>query len=129
MKVQSKVVLLITIVAFIFLVALYLIQLTEQQKTQDILAERKLEKSKSFRQAIQLFESNLEVFAKDYTQWDEMVDFVRTRDSIWADENIDYSLNTYQANAVWIFKPDLTLQYSVNNLSLSSIDLFPIEKE
>ena len=106
MKVQSKVVLLITIVAFIFLVALYLIQLTEQQKTQDILAERKLEKSKSFRQAIQLFESNLEVFAKDYTQWDEMVDFVVTRDSIWADENIDYSLATYQANAVWIFKPD-----------------------
>jgi PAS domain S-box-containing protein len=129
MKVQSKVILLITLVACIFLAALYLIQLAEQQKTQNILAERKLEKSESFRQAIQIFESNLEVYARDYTQWDEMVDFVRTKDSIWAYENIDYSLNTYQSNAVWIFKSDLTLLYSVNNLSLPSIDLFPIEEE
>jgi PAS domain S-box-containing protein len=108
---------------------LYLIQQAEKQKTEVILAERKFEKSGSFKKTIQSFERSLEVFAKDYTQWDEMVDFVESKDSIWADENIDYSINTYQVNAAWIFDTDLTLIYTVNNLSLVSIDSFTIEKE
>ncbi len=129
MKVQTKVITLISLVAIIFFLALYLIQLAEKQKTEGILAARKLEKSESFKKAIQSFESNLEVFAKDYTQWDEMVDFVESKDSVWADENIDYSINTYHANAVWIFNPDLTLLYSVNNLLSSSINYFPLKKD
>jgi len=129
MKVQTKVITLISLVAIIFFLALYLIQLAEKQKTEGILTARKLEKSESFKKAIQSFESNLEVFAKDYTQWDEMVDFVETKDSVWADENIDYSINTYHTNAVWIFKPDLTLLYSVNNLLSSSINYFPLKKD
>ncbi len=129
MKVQTKVITLISLVASIFFLALYLIQLAEKQKTAEILTARKLEKSESFKKAIQSFESNLEVFAKDYTQWDEMVNFVKSKDSVWADENIDYSINTYHANAVWIFNPDLSPIYSINNLQLPSIDSFPISKD
>ncbi len=129
MKVQTKVITLISLVAIIFFLALYLIQLAEKQKTEGILAERKLEKSESFKKAIQSFGSNLEVFAKDYTQWDDMVGFVESKDSVWADENIDFSINTYNANAVWIFNTDLSPVYSVNNLELPSIDSFPISKD
>lgn len=129
MKVQTKVITLISLVASIFFLALYLIQLAEKQKTEGILAARKLEKSESFKKAIQSFGSNLEVFAKDYTQWDDMVGFVDSKDSVWADENIDFSINTYNANAVWIFNTDLSPVYSVNNLELPSIDSLPISKD
>ena len=55
MKVQTKVITLISLVASIFFLALYLIQLAEKQKTEGILAARKLEKSESFKKAIQSF--------------------------------------------------------------------------
>jgi len=129
MKLQTKITILITLVAGIFFIALFLIQFAETQKTEDILKERKSEKEESFKKTIQSFESNLEVFSKDYTQWDEMVNFIGTADSMWADENIDFALNTYHVNTAWVFKKDLTLLYSSNNLSMPSVNSFPLEKE
>ena len=128
MKVQTKIIILIALVVCVFFAALYLIQIAEKQKTEDILNQRRSEKEESFKKTIQSFESSLEVFARDYTQWDDMVDFVWKPDSAWADENIDYSINTYNANVVWVLKKDLTFLYSTNNLSTPSVNTFPLEK-
>jgi PAS domain S-box-containing protein len=129
MKVQTRMILLILIVISIFFAGLYSIQLVEKQKTEDMLTKRKLEKRESFKKTLQLFGNNLEVFSRDYTQWDEMVNFVKTVDPVWASENIDFSINTYGANVAWIFNKDLKSVYSANNLSLSAINKFPLEKE
>jgi hypothetical protein len=129
MKVQTKVTVIISVVITVMLIALYFIQTSEKQKIEDILETRRIEKSETFDRTLQLYQNRLEVFDMDYTQWDEMVDFVSTADTTWAEENIDFTLNTFKANAAWVLKPDLSLVYAANNLSLSSINKFPIDKE
>lgn len=126
MKLQTKISILIVVVVLFFATTLFLIQFAEQQKTREILKLRKIEQQESFKRAIKSFEHSLEVFSKDYTQWTEMVDFVYSGDSAWAFENIDYSLNTYNANVVWVYKSDLSFLYSANSLSTNLIDTLPL---
>jgi PAS domain S-box-containing protein len=128
MKLQTKIAFLIGSIALVFFIILFLIQYTENQKTQEILVERKIEKLKSFKSTLQSIEKTLEVFAKDYTQWDEMVNFISSKDPAWAYDNIDYSLNTYKANAAWLFDTDFEKVYSANNLNQNTLNKFPLDK-
>jgi PAS domain-containing protein len=128
MKLQTKIAFLIGSIALVFFIILFLIQYTENQKTQEILVERKIEKLKSFKSTLQSIEKTLEVFAKDYTQWDEMVNFISSKDPAWAYDNIDYSLNTYKANAAWLFDTDFEKVYSANNLNQNTLNTFPLDK-
>ena len=65
-----------------------------------------------FQRIWQLKGASLETFANDYTYWSEMVSFVRNPDPKWAKSNIDGSLATYGADAVWVFDPDFKPVYS-----------------
>lgn len=47
--------------------------------------------------------NELAIFAKDYTYWDEMVQFTETHDTLWAARNLKVSLETYHADYVWVF--------------------------
>ncbi|MFH1160034.1 MAG: ATP-binding protein [bacterium] len=49
----------------------------------------------------------------DYTYWDEMIGFIAKPDYAWATDNIRSILESYHANAIWIFNLDGTRVYSV----------------
>jgi signal transduction histidine kinase/ActR/RegA family two-component response regulator len=49
-------------------------------------------------------ESSLpETLARDYTVWDELCDFIRTKDQTWSEDNLSTSLVNYKADAIWVY--------------------------
>jgi hypothetical protein len=77
------------------------------------MAQRREESNLLLDKLITLKGNTLFSFSFDYTYWDEMVEFVNTGDPSWAYENIDIALPTYNVNGVWIFRPDYSLVYSI----------------
>lgn len=95
-----------------------------------LFREGNKEKSIYFDKLVKLKGASLETLAIDYTYWDEMVDFIHNNDIAWAKKMMDENvLKTYQANAIWIFRTDLSLIYSINNQDPDGIKEFPLPKE
>lgn len=128
MKVRTKILLLISSIALFFFILIYLFQITERKKNEELLLERKKENLESFSRTIESIGKTLEVFSTDYTQWTEMVDFVHHPDKTWALENIEYPLETFKTNAAWVFDENLNQVYEINNLNDSNLKKFPLQK-
>ena len=129
MKVQTKIVLVICFTAILFTVLVILIQSVEDKKTEAIIKERKIEKQKSFEYTILSIGKTLDVFSKDYTQWSDMVDFLYNQDSVWALENIEYPIETFKLNTVWLYDENFKDVYTVNNLNQIDLKTFPLNNE
>lgn len=56
----------------------------------------------------------LQTFAYDYTYWDEMVDFVQNPSDEKVDNLFNGSLNTYDADMLWIYNAQGELIYSAS---------------
>ncbi|HEY6736379.1 MAG TPA: ATP-binding protein [Candidatus Saccharimonadia bacterium] len=68
----------------------------------------------------------LKSFSIDYSFWDDMVDFVQTKNPKFAHDNIDSALSTYGADMAWVYRADGTLVYfksGDDNPALSSLGL------
>jgi PAS domain S-box-containing protein len=126
MRLQTKIVILISILVIIFGILVLSMQYTENKKTQEILVEQKSEKLKSFEYSILSVEKTLEIFSRDYTQWTDMVNFVHHKNAVWASENIEYPLETFKANVIWILDDKFNMVYKYNNLNQSNLDTITI---
>lgn len=67
---------------------------------------------------VQAQSNQLKAFATDYTYWDEMVKFVAGdgKDLVWATQNIDTGLKTFNVNAVWVYNTKGKLIYATQNI-------------
>lgn len=74
----------------------------EIRKAKELLVER----------IVDLSAQPLRTLAIDYTRWDDMVAFVEAPTETWAAENIEPALATYDADAIWVLRPDRTVAYA-----------------
>jgi len=81
----------------------------------------------AFDKIVALRNNRLEALVKDYTFWDEMVEFVKTGDKEWALENIDASLSVFNVNSMWVLSKDYSNVYSFWNLD-GPIEGLPLSK-
>jgi PAS domain S-box-containing protein len=93
---------------------LYQVKRSDEVKINLLINEKNSEKANILEKTINFKTENLLAYASDYTYWDEMVDFIKEPDFKWAIENLDASINTYDVDYVWIFRPDFSSVYSVN---------------
>jgi len=129
MKIQTKLAFLTVLCLGIFAIAFFFYMNLEKSRLSTIFHETKNEKNTVFDKLLTLKGAPLEMLANDYTYWDEMVDFISTRDLKWAQVNIDFALPTFQVNAVWIYDTNFTLLYSINDVKESSLKELPFTKE
>ncbi|MFA5114729.1 MAG: ATP-binding protein [Candidatus Omnitrophota bacterium] len=130
MKVQRKIILLLVLLSAIFIAGRYLYQLSENKKAELIFKEDRDEKNTYLSKIVELKGLNLQALAFDYTYWDEMVNFIRSSDLVWARKMLtDNVLDTYQADAIWVYKTDLSLLYSVAGEGDASLKEFSIPKD
>jgi len=89
------------------------------------------ERMASFNSIFDLKGKFLETYAFDYSYWDEMVEFVKSLDPTWAQENVDDSMATYNANAAWVYLHDFSLGYSANNIDSGEFEYkeLPLSKD
>lgn len=129
MKLQKKITLLISGIAILFVVGLILFWNSEKSKFDLFLEDRKIERKNLFDITVELLGRNLEQFAFDYSFWDDMCDFVKTRNPNFAREMIETGLNTYNSNCIWIYDENFQMVYSFNNLKSNELLKFPFDTE
>ena len=127
MKVQTKITLLLALVVVTFLGGVLAFRTFDRIKFKRIAEQRFSERTRSFDDFLRRNGEPLQTLAADYTCLDQMVDAIATGDLAWFAENVNApELSAYRANVVWIYRPDGTLVYQVNNLGNSEPLSLPI---
>lgn len=116
MKVQTKILLLLVLVVLTFIAGLTLVRWNAERRFKSIADQRAVERSRIFNEFLTERGDQLAAIVDDSTNWDDLVRAIKTNDHIWAEANIPLeTLTDKNFNALWIYKPDLTLYHSKNN--------------
>jgi len=114
MSLKLRLLLLMGLLLGLILGWLSLLQMVERRQSVALLGDVRRERMERLDRGMEMQGDALQRFVNDYTLWDEMVEFVRTGDRAWAKINIDVSLETFEAVAVWIFRTDGGLLYEAH---------------
>jgi diguanylate cyclase (GGDEF)-like protein/PAS domain S-box-containing protein len=129
MKVQTKLTVLLGVIIVVCFAGLWFVFHAERHRAAMLFQGEQQLQEQFFDRLIALKGSSIEVFANDYTYWDEMVRFVSTGDRRWAHDIIDTALPTYQAVAAWVCRTDFSLVYSVNTLKDRRLGNVPLPRD
>lgn len=129
MKIQAKVFFLVAVLTFFFGVAVFPLLAIQKKALLHLTSEGLRYEGGRLDSIIELKGDTLAAFATDYTYWDEMVEFVRTKDKEWAKENIDASFSTYRADLAAVYGPDYLPVYSVAAEAIGEAQSFTLAPE
>jgi signal transduction histidine kinase len=130
MKVQTKILLLLVLLVLILISALLVVRVFSERRLKGIADERAAERTRSFDEFLAERGDRLSAIVDDSTNWDDLVRAMKANDYAWADATISLeTLATRDFNAVWIYKPDLSLFHSKNNRYAESLREAPIPRE
>ncbi len=115
MKISPKSLLYICILFTIVASGLIYVRMNQEKLLNEIFADRVEQRKVVFNKIFDLSEKQIDTLSQDYTYWDEMVDFVSTKNLSFAEDNLDTSLSTYLVNSVWVYDLKNELVYSVTN--------------
>ncbi|MFA6356535.1 MAG: ATP-binding protein [Candidatus Omnitrophota bacterium] len=127
MKIRTKLILLFLAIMMAVAAAIALERNFEVKRLAGIFALGRAREEIAFDKIVALRNNRLEALVKDYTFWDEMVEFVKTGDKEWALENIDASLSVFNVNSMWVLSKDYSNVYSFWNLD-GPIEGLPLSK-
>ncbi len=127
-SVQNKILLISTLFTISFLIYGLIDKYNQTEVVKSLYTIRKEEKNNLVDRIVKLQGSSIEIMAYDYTFWDEMVTFTRTRDTNWAYAQVATGLPSYKANFIWIYDVNYELLYSYNNINKPMSTSFPLDK-
>lgn len=128
-KIQFKIITLISLVTVFFILGLLSLRNSETKNISMLLKDRVSEKDTILRKIIDLKSKTLLSYTYDYSYWDEMLVFLKTKNDQWAFENLITPLPTFNVNAVWIYDSDFNLSYTTNDLNDRTFKELPLSKE
>ena len=132
MNVSTRLLCILVALTLAFTAAIGAVRYWHMRSAALVLEDREREITIWSSRIIELRSHALENFARDYSFWDEMVDFIQTPNIEWASINLDPALDTYDAHAVWTFGTDNEIRHFVSSGKLEQglfgdhevIDLF-----
>lgn len=111
MRVQVKLLLLIASLIGAFLIGLIATQIWSMRNFQSLRLNREEELLRLFKNILQMKEAPLEIFCFDYSYWDDLAAFTKTKDPQWAKNNLEDSMPTYHCEALWVYNINQSLSY------------------
>ena len=124
MKVQTKITLLLAVVVTTFLTGLWAFSAYDYAQFRKIADARYRERNQSLDEFLAYHGAPLKTLTVDYTSWDDMADAIAANDRQWfADSVNDATLDSFHANAIWIYTLDGTLVWPKNNLAIPLLEL------
>jgi PAS domain S-box-containing protein len=113
-KTKNKILLTLFItIVLVFCSFLFLVQLNNNNLKNIINIEQDIHK-KTINTITKLHSENLAKIVKDYGCYDQMIDFMKTHDTVWAKSDITI-ISSYEMDAVWVYdikKEKLYTEYS-----------------
>ena len=111
-SIQNRILLLIILIGVLMIAAVVLTRVLDNERVETMLNSAKDDKGKILQRVVMQNFKNLRDFAVDNTNWDEMANFTRNPDTVWAKDNIDISLPTFDIQMAWVFNSNLDPIYS-----------------
>jgi signal transduction histidine kinase/ActR/RegA family two-component response regulator len=108
---QFRFLVLTGLVLLIFVGCLLVLYYQGNRQARMILEDKSTEKIVLLQKMVELTGRSLQSIANDYSLWDEMVTFIRTKDSTWARTNIYVGIGTYRVAGGWVFDDKFSLVY------------------
>ncbi|MGE0020069.1 MAG: ATP-binding protein [Draconibacterium sp.] len=123
MKLQNRILVilaLLTTIILLFFASYQFIRFRESKllyneslKSQDLVIDK----------VLQINRLRFEQLINDNSGWDEMVNFVHHPDSSWADENVDFFVNSFGLSFVMVFNAESNPVYQFgNNEMMKNVD-------
>jgi signal transduction histidine kinase len=129
MTLNLRFILLLGLLFSLFLGGVFLLTSTHRAETAEAVLSAQQERSRLLDEIVALVGYPLSQFTRDYSLWDEMVDFVENPTDDWARINIQASIDTFRLHAVWVFRPDGTLIHTSAPSSGSPPSALPFKAE
>lgn len=79
---------------------------TEKTQQKDLIALTTNQYSQAFESLLEHSSTRYSQQVSDYTYWDEMCSFVKTKDVAWSDENLATVVTSYDVDQVFVLSPD-----------------------
>ncbi len=115
MGVQRKLAILLLTMGAVFAGTMTGLQLWQEKKAADALQAKSTrflaDSEQLFKNILEIKALSLAALSDSFAYWDEVVDFIQTRDQEWGKNNFDSGLGTFQANAMWVYDLEGKLVY------------------
>ncbi len=115
MNLSQRFAALLGLFAGIFCAALVVLHWLQQQGLDRAAAATAQESRQQLSRALELHGQHLDMFSLDYSQWDELADYIKAPTPEWTDINIIPTLAKFEIDTVWICGPDGQLIYQSAN--------------
>lgn len=130
MKVQTKITLLLVLVVATFLAGLWAFKSYDRRKFRSIAEGRFRERNESFETFLDHHGRPLQTMVEDYTCLDQLVQAIGANHKQWLAEDISTEkIDSFHANAAWVYRQDGTLLHPVNNLNSPELNEIPVPRE
>ncbi|MCX6308494.1 MAG: hypothetical protein NTY32_06600, partial [Bacteroidia bacterium] len=116
MKTSYKIVSLILVLIVLLDISLFFLLHTENTQQKDLVKLTTSQYGQAFESLLENSSARYAQQVDDYTYWDDMCDFVKTKDPAWAAENLATIIRSYDVDHVFLIAPDnTTVLYSYPN--------------
>jgi len=127
MKLQTRIILLLSVVLVMILIANVVFWTIDAKRTRHLIESKKNEKQELLNRSVALLEKSIQLFAYDYSYWDEMLMFSRQPDSEWAYVNLESTMSNFNVQAVWVFNAQDELIYAFQKVNDTTLASFPLK--
>ncbi|MCX8044793.1 MAG: PAS domain S-box protein [Desulfobacterota bacterium] len=122
MKTQTRITLLLAVVALLFIGGFVVVRIYEQQREELIIKRSIYEKNTLFDRMVRIESASLELFAYDFSNRDDIAQIVSSPAASTALRLLERSMPSYNVTALWIYDPDLRPVHAINPAGINGID-------
>lgn len=113
MKTRTRLAFLLGLLLLAFGGGAWILHRQDKHEARELFTAQKEERARLLGSLLQLTNDSLRNFARDYAEWDDMVNFVGTGDPAWGEINLEAILPNFNVKAVWVHRLDGSLVYGV----------------
>jgi len=123
-KTSIKILSVIVVLLCLLGISLYFMFSTEKTQQKDLVNLTTNQYSHAFETLLENTSTRYSQQVSDYTYWDEMCNFVKTKDVAWSEENLATVVTSYDVDNVFVISPDnQTVVYAYPNEEIQIPDL------
>lgn len=112
MSIKVRLALLLGLLLVAFLAALQILRQLEHKRAEELLTDTLQANQVAVQRWIDLLAQPTKRLAQDYSQWQELVEFIRQPNPDWAEANLRQPLAGYETHALWVTDQQGRLLYS-----------------
>lgn len=125
---RNRLLLLMTVLFLLFSFFLFYLISFERESVKEIIGSSRREKETLLENIREISSRDMRIIAHyEYTMWDGMVNYIQNPTVAFEESNIDWLIDTYNFDAVWIFDNDFQLVYTV--ATAPRFEHFPYSEE